>query len=175
MNKYFLPIISILILFQSFRVFDEIFYHDNNDMKKGFVIIDDEVEFNEKEKKSDTEEINSIILAETIDLESLFKSTDVEKGTKLSKQCQACHDFSTNLKIKTGPPLWGLVNREVAVIKDYKYSDALTNFNKNWTRSELFLFLENPKEYIPGTKMIYKGLKKESDRVNLISFLESLK
>ena len=63
MNKYFLPIISILILFQSFRVFDEIFYHDNNEMKKGFVIIDDEVEFDEKEKKSDTEEIDSIILS----------------------------------------------------------------------------------------------------------------
>ena len=80
-----------------------------------------------------------------------------------------------SLKIKIGPPLWGLVDREVGVIKDYKYSDSLSQFNRNWTRSELFFFLKNPKEYIIGTKMVYKGLEKESDRVNLISFLESLK
>ena len=49
------------------------------------------------------------------------------------------------------------------------------NFKKDWTRETLFYFLGNPKEYIKGTKMIYKGLKKKSDRVNLISYLESLK
>ena len=78
MNKYFLPIISIIILFQSFTVFDEIFYHDNNDVKKGFVIIDDEVELNGKEK-SNTNEINSNTIAKTVDLDTLFKSADVEK------------------------------------------------------------------------------------------------
>ena len=172
MNKYFLPIISILVLFQSFKVFDKIFYNDDKILNKGFVVIDKEEETeNEKIEFSD-EEVNSLA---TSDIDSLFKSADIEKGRKLSKQCQTCHDFSTNLKIKTGPPLWGLVNREVAVIKDYKYSVAIDQFNKNWTRSELFFFLENPKEYIVGTKMVYKGLKKESDRVNLISYLESLK
>ena len=170
MNKYFLPIISILVLFQSFKVFDKIFYNDDKILNKGFVVIDKEEE-TEKIEFSD-EEVNSLAAS---DIDSLFKSADIEKGRKLSKQCQTCHDFSTNLKIKTGPPLWGLVNREVAVIKDYQYSVAIDQFNKNWTRLELFFFLENPKEYIAGTKMVYKGLKKESDRVNLISYLESLK
>lgn len=173
MNKYFLPIISILVLFQFFKVFDKIFYNDDKILKKGFEVIGKEQETETEKQEFSDEEINS--LAMNIDVDSLFKSADIEKGKKLSKQCQACHDFSTNLKIKTGPPLWGLVNREVAVIKDYKYSDAVDQFNKNWTRSELFFFLENPKEYIAGTKMVYKGLKKESDRVNLISYLESLK
>ena len=105
-----------------------------------------------------------------------WKSWSLSTNQKIvPKQCQTCHDFSTNLKIKIGPPLWGLVDREVGVIKDYKYSDSLSQFNRNWTRSELFFFLKNPKEYIIGTKMVYKGLEKESDRVNLISFLESLK
>ena len=173
MNKYFLPIIFILILFQSFRVFDEIFYNDNNDTKKGYIVINNERDNSEEKIKLDEEEKNSLLTS--IDIDSLFKSADIQKGKKLSKQCQACHDFSTNLKIKTGPPLWGLVDREVGVIKDYKYSDSLSQFNRNWTRSELFFFLKNPKEYIIGTKMVYKGLEKESDRVNLISFLESLK
>ncbi|MFL2660718.1 MAG: c-type cytochrome [Alphaproteobacteria bacterium] len=172
MNKYFLPIISILILFQSFKVFDEISYHDDSNAKKGFEIISKEIETSEGKMKINEKIIS---LSEAIDFDSLFKPADIVKGKKLSKQCQACHDFSTNLKIKTGPPLWGLINREVAIIKDYKYSDALSELNKNWTRSELFFFLENPKEYVKGTKMVYKGLKKESDRVNLISFLESLK
>ena len=68
-----------------------------------------------------------------------------------------------------------LVGRKSAVIADYKYSEALKDYDKNWTRNELFMFLEKPKEYIKGTKMIYKGLSKASDRANLISYLESLR
>ena len=71
--------------------------------------------------------------------------------------------------------MWGVVERKSAVIADYKYSEALKDYGKNWTRNELFMFLENPKEYIKGTKMIYKGLSKANDRANLISYLESLR
>ena len=87
----------------------------------------------------------------------------------------ACHSFDNSLKIKVGPPLWGIVNRDAAKIEEFKYSEALTNFQKKWSRNELFLFLEKPKDYIKGTKMIYKGLKKSTDRADLISYLESLK
>jgi cytochrome c len=171
MNKYFLSLISILILFQSFVVFDEIFYHDNAVPKKGFIVINSEKEI----EPDDFEQIPNSSKEAKIDITSIFKTADIEKGMKISKQCLACHDFSNSLKIKTGPPLWGVVGRKAAVIADYKYSDALKNFQENWTRTELFNFLEQPKEYIKGTKMIYKGLTKINDRVNLISYLESLK
>ncbi len=171
MNKYFLSIISILLLFQSFKVLDEIFYHDDYQLEsKIFSIPEDELETETTESIDENKEI-----VENIDLETLFVNFDMAKGEKIAKQCSACHDFGPSLKIKIGPPLWGVVGRKAAVISDFKYSESLVNLKKDWTRETLVYFLGSPKEYIKGTKMIYKGLKKKSDRVNLISYLESLK
>lgn len=176
MNKYFLSIISILLLFQSFKVYDELFYHQTSDEKSViFASAEDEDSESEGEKKSEVKGENENAQEEEVDLASLFKEVDISKGEKIAKQCSACHDFSIDLKVKVGPPLWGVVNRKSAAISDYKYSTSLIDFKKNWTRETLFYFLESPKNYIDGTKMIYKGLRKSSDRVNLISYLESLK
>ena len=159
---------SILILFQSFKVSDEIF-NSQKDQKKGYIILEkDDDEVAVAENKSDIKE-------EKIDYQSLFSQASLESGEKIAKQCVACHSFDNSLKLKVGPPLWGVVNRSAASIGDFKYSEALVNFKKAWSREELFYFLEKPKDYIKGTKMIYKGLKKPSDRVDLISYLESLK
>lgn len=167
MNKYFLSLMSILILFQSFKVLDEILYHNDKNIKKGFIIINEAI----KEPRLENDELQ----VKEVDLGLLLTQADIEKGIKISKQCVACHDFSKNLKIKVGPPLWGVVGRDSGIISDFSYSSALINFKKIWTKQELFYFLEAPKGYIKGTKMIYKGLNKIDDRVNLISYLESLK
>lgn len=41
-----------------------------------------------------------------------------------------------------------------------------------WNEQTLFEYLENPKKYIPGTKMVFAGLKKEADRNDIISYLK---
>ena len=165
MNKYFLSLISILILFQTFHIFDEMFFKEKKQKKKGYIIIKNTEQNNDIEKEE---------IKENVDLDLLLQTANIEKGNKISKQCSSCHDFSKELKIKTGPPLWGIVDRKAAIISSFSYSEALTNLKKTWTVEELFYFLEEPKKYIEGTKMIYSGNKKIEDRINLISYLRSL-
>ena len=59
---------------------------------------------------------------------------------------------------------------------DFAYSDALKTSGENdhWTYTSLNHFLKKPKDYAPGTKMNFAGLKKTSDRADLVAYLRSL-
>ncbi len=99
---------------------------------------------------------------------------DPEAGANVFKKCKACHAIEPGVN-KVGPSLFGVVGRPVAAEEGFRYSDAMKALGGNWTPERIDQYLIKPKEYVPGTKMGFSGLRNEADRLNVIAYLESLK
>jgi len=101
-------------------------------------------------------------------------NADPTSGEKMGKKCIACHTFSQGQASKIGPNLWDIIGRNIASGPDFAYSNALLNIEGKWNFVELDRFLTSPKTFARGTKMAFPGLKKPSDRADVIMYLRSL-
>jgi len=102
-----------------------------------------------------------------------FSEGDSKKGANLFKtRCAQCHTTDASGGNKVGPNLHGLFGRKTGQVEGFQYTDANKQKGITWEEGTLFTYLENPKKYIPGTKMAFGGLKKEKDRNDLITYLK---
>jgi cytochrome c len=106
----------------------------------------------------------------------LLATADVAKGERLAKACIACHSFDKGGANKVGPALYGTVGAKKGAHDGYSYSKAMTEFAgaPDWSYVDLNAFLHKPREFLPGTKMTYAGMKKPQDRADVIAYLRSL-
>ena len=93
------------------------------------------------------------------------------EGKKVFGKCKACHKLG-NGENGTGPHLYNIIGREMAVVSNFKYSSSFKGLKGSWTIDELNLFLIKPSDYIKGTAMNFAGLGKPVDRANLIAYLD---
>ena len=100
-----------------------------------------------------------------------FAEGDAAKGAKVFKKCKTCHSFDPGKK-KIGPHLKGIVGRKAGSVEGYKYSKAITAADIVWDEASLDAFFKKPKAFVKGTKMTFGGLKKESQRQDLIADLK---
>lgn len=100
---------------------------------------------------------------------------DVARGEKIFKgRAAQCHTASQGGANGVGPNLFGLVNRKSGTVPGFAYSKANENSGVIWTPEVLDVYLENPKKFMPGTKMSFAGLKKPQERADIIAYLESM-
>lgn len=108
----------------------------------------------------------------------LLTGADAAKGEAVFKKCTSCHTGENGGANKVGPNLFDIVNRPIASHQGFSYSAAMKDFAKggsvNWDYDHLSYFLEAPKKHIPGTAMGFAGVKKETERADLIAYLRTL-
>ena len=97
-----------------------------------------------------------------------------KRRQKKAKKCLPCHTFEENGKNKIGPNLWNVLGRTKANQPDFPYSSSLAGIGGTWNYDALDDFLTSPKEYAPGTKMAFPGIKKPAVRANIIIYLRTL-
>ena len=139
-------------------------------------ILEEQAYLIEIPEDSKTNNSSSTQKESTISIEqvsSFLTKASLENGEKIAKKCSSCHNFKKGDPNKIGPNLFEILSAPIGNVSGFAYSKAMSSFGGNWGYEELSSFLYKPKEYIKGTKMNFSGLKKVSDRADLILWLRT--
>jgi cytochrome c len=98
---------------------------------------------------------------------------DAAAGEKVFLQCRACHQVGPTAKNQIGPVLNKLFGRPAGSVEGYAYSEANKNSHLTWDEATFRDYIRDPKAKIPGTKMVYAGLKDEKRVTDLIAYLHT--
>jgi cytochrome c len=96
---------------------------------------------------------------------------DLAAGEQSFKKCFPCHSIGEGAKNKVGPILNGLDGRHSGTVDGYSYSDANKNSGITWSHDVFLEYIRDPRAKIPGTKMVFAGIKDEKEASDLWAYL----
>jgi len=116
----------------------------------------------------------TLILAAALIVASagLTLAQDVEKGATVFKKCLPCHAIGPGAANKVGPELDGLDGRRSGSAPNFSYSDANKDSGIVWSEATFKEYIKDPRAKIPGTKMIFAGIKNEQEINDLWAYLK---
>jgi len=101
----------------------------------------------------------------------LLAQGSAEDGAKTFRKCATCHTIDAGGGNRVGPNLHNIVGAHFAHAGDFSYSPAIADHGGNWGYDELNHWLANPREFVPGNKMAFGGIRDDQDRANVILYL----
>ncbi|MEM9572946.1 MAG: cytochrome c family protein [Pseudomonadota bacterium] len=100
-----------------------------------------------------------------------YQSADYSRGRRTFKLCQSCHTLNEGGQNLVGPNLYGVFGREIGGVEGFTYSKAVEESDIVWTPEILAEWLESPRNFLPGNKMSFAGVRKPEDRTAVIAYI----
>jgi cytochrome c len=115
--------------------------------------------------------LSALVAVTSLAMASGALAQDADAGKSSFGKCLACHAIGEGAKNKVGPVLNGLDGRKSGTVEGYAYSDANKNSGITWGKDVFLEYIRDPKAKIPGTKMVFAGIKKEDEANNLWAYI----
>jgi cytochrome c len=115
--------------------------------------------------------VSTLIVIAAAVTASAAPAQDVAAGKTSFNKCLACHAIGEGARNKVGPELNGLKGRKAGTAEGYSYSEANKNSGITWDEATFKDYIKDPKAKIPGTKMVFAGIKNEQEASDLWAFL----
>ena len=113
------------------------------------------------------------LAAATVMLTGAARARDVAAGEQSFKKCLPCHSIGEGAKNKVGPERNGIDGRHSGTAPGYSYSEANKKSGVTWDKTQFLEYIKDPRAKIPGTKMIFPGIKNEKEAESLWAYLSS--
>lgn len=104
---------------------------------------------------------------------SALADGDPARGERVFNRCKSCHEL-TRERNRNGPHLIGLFGRVSGAVDGFRYSEPMKEAAIVWDDETLDGYLENPRSYMPGTRMTFAGLRNDQDRQDVIAYLRQV-
>ncbi len=101
---------------------------------------------------------------------------DARRGGELFRQCSGCHQVGADARNGIGPHLNEVFGRRAGSVEDFRYSRSMERAGAKgleWHLDTLSVFLERPRQIVPGTRMSFRGFDDADDRADVLAYLRS--